>query len=111
MKRILCALAVVVLAGVTRAEASPIVVNAGDTLTFNFDFVASGAVPAPPYVAAEFDTGLVVSTLDGGDAGSWTGFDLLNGGGAVVFGPFGGVNLTTTSNPALGDGVFSFVLR
>src|SRR6185436_11536661 len=110
MKRMLWALAVVLLVGVTRADAAPIVVNAGDTLTFNFDFVASGAVPPPPYTFGEFDTGLVLSTLDGGDAGVWTGFDQLNGGGAVVFGPFNGVNLLSTSNVALGDGLFSFVL-
>jgi len=111
MRRVVWALPVVLLLfWSTAADASPIVVNAGETLTFNFDFFASAVVPPPPYSSAEFNVGLDVSSLDAGDAGSWTGFDQLNGGGAVVFGPFNGVNLISTQNIALGDGVFSFVL-
>ena len=37
--------AVALLLTVRSASATPIVVNGPETLTFNFDFVASGAVP------------------------------------------------------------------
>ncbi len=90
------------------AQAAPIVVSAGESVTFNFDFVASGVVPAPPYPLAQFDTGLGFGTVDPGEHGTWTGFSELDGGSSTVFGPFA-LALVAVVFPD-GDGVFSVVL-
>jgi hypothetical protein len=100
------------LLAIRSASASPIVVNAGQTLTFNFDFVASGAVPPPPYPGVLFRPGTVLATLDAGDAGTWTLFTGPNGSGVVGYGPDPGLNLTAVNSTLAGitDGVFSAVL-
>ena len=54
-----------VLRFATVAEATPITVNAGESLTFNFD--ATGLTPAPPYTAGILSTGLSEASLDAGD--------------------------------------------
>jgi hypothetical protein len=100
---------VFVLSWSSSAEATPIVVNAGQTVTFNFDFFQSGAVPAPPYPHSEFATGLVLATLDGGDVGSWSFFGGLDGTGGFLSG-FGGAGMFTFSDPGFSDGIFSAVL-
>jgi len=96
------------LLGIPEAVAAPMTVNAGDTVVFNFDFVASGASPQPPY---EFT---LLSTVQTGwsfdDAGLWTWFPELNllGIGSNIYGP----NLVAALNndPGFTDGVFSVKL-
>lgn len=110
MRRVLWVLPLVfVLSWSSSAEATPIVVNAGQTVTFNFDFIQSGAVPAPPYFQAELDTGLVLATLDGGDVGSWSFFGGLDGTGGFLSG-FSSAGMLTFSDPGFSDGIFSAVL-
>jgi hypothetical protein len=111
MKRALWMLPLILLVGLkSPAEATPIVVTAGQTLSFNFDFFASGAIPPPPYSSGEFETGLVAATLDAGDGGTWTVFNGLNETGGIVFGP-AAVNLASIAGfSGLEDGRFSAVL-
>jgi hypothetical protein len=114
MKRVvLRALCVGLLLGVTAAaaDASPITVSAGQSVTFNFDFTAEGAAPAPPYFSIEFTTGIVSATLDAGDSGTWTGYTGLNGtGSSDPFSSllsFGGAGRTASG---FTDGIFSVIL-
>ena len=44
------------------AQAAPIVVSAGDFVTFNFDL--TGETPPPPYSLVGINTQLDISTLD-----------------------------------------------
>ncbi len=108
MRRALWVSLAVLLGLAVPAHSAPIVVSAGDVLTFNFDFVASGVVPTPPYPFVQFDTGLGFGTPEPGDFGLWTGFSELNGAGSTIFGPHS-VALLATVIPE-GDGVFSMVL-
>ena len=108
MRRALWVLPAILLGLAVPAHSAPIVVSAGDALTFNFDFVASGVVPAPPYPFVQFDTGLGFGTLGPGDFGLWTGFSELNGAGSTIFGPHSAALLGTVLSE--GDGVFSMVL-
>lgn len=112
MRRALFALPLLfVLSWSATAEASPIVVNAGQTLTFNFDFFAAGAIPPPPYPFVTFNTGLVVASLDGGDAGGWNGYDGLHAtGGNIFLSPFLNLISTSDNSPGRIDGIFSFVI-
>lgn len=102
-----CFLMFLLSVGVRSAEAAPIVVSAGDTVTFNFDFVASGAVPPPPYDLVEFYTG--IDSLDPEDVGTWTFYDGLDATGTILLGPFD--SLWHLSSGDLGDGLFSVVLN
>jgi hypothetical protein len=108
MRRALWVLPAILLGLAVPAHAAPIVVSGGDVLTFNFDFVASGVVPPPPYPLVQFETGLGFGTHGAGDFGLWTGYSELNGGGATIFGPFTS-NLHSTLLTE-GDGVFSMNL-
>jgi hypothetical protein len=94
------------------AQAAPIVVNAGDTLTFNFDFVAAGVSPGPAYEFIVFGSGLDIASFSGDDFGSWRFFSGLDGTGALVRN--GSVGLQSITfldpfDPDLRDGVFSAV--
>jgi hypothetical protein len=110
VKRVLWVLPLVLLFGMTRrADAAPIVVSAGDTLIFNFDFIASAVVPAPPYLQAEWDTGIDLTTVDAGDTGSWTLFSELNGTGTSFF-TSDRADFFALNAPGLRDGIFSAVL-
>jgi hypothetical protein len=113
MKRTLSVFSVVILLGVSApALAAPIVVTAVDTVTFNFDFVAAGVVPAPPY-----PDGLIIdfqsTVTDAGDQGTWTVYTGLNGTGTVMVGPLG-LSLDLAFFPVtftdMSDGIFSVVL-
>ena len=108
MRRALWVSLAVLLGLAVPAHSAPIVVSAGDVLTFNFDFEASGVVPEPPYPFVQFDTGLGFGTLGPGDFGLWTGFSDLNGTGSTIFGPFSAALIATVLSE--GDGVFSMVL-
>ena len=108
MRRVLWLLPAVLLGLAVPAHSAPILVSAGDVLTFNFDFVASGVVPAPPYPLVQFDTGLGFGTVQPGEEANWTAFSELDGGGSTIF---------THNSPSIlstllaeGDGVFSIVL-
>lgn len=109
MRRVLWILPAVLLGLAPPAYSAPIVVSAGVELTFNFDFVSAGVVPAPPYPLIQFDTGLVFGTLQPGEFGTWTGFSELDGAGAQIFGPIS-ASLVATLLPE-GDGVFSLSCR
>jgi hypothetical protein len=105
-------LTLVILLGTSLpAQAAPIVVSAVDTVTFNFDFVAAGITPAPPY------SGLVIepasSQVDLGDTGTWTVYSGLNGTGGIAAGPIDlglGLAFFPAGFPDMVDGIFSLVL-
>jgi len=91
-------------------QATTIVVSAGESVTFNFDFVAAGASPAPPYNSISFGTN-VQNWNDPGDAGTWSFFDGLNGTGLQSPGhAFEDLGSLTASWAGWNDGVFSAVL-
>jgi hypothetical protein len=95
------------------ANAGPVVVNAGETVIFDFDFIAAGISPAPPYGTLDFRTGTDTSTIDPSDSGFWAFFSdrggvgplftaVLNTSGAGFGGGPGGV--------VADDGIFSVSL-
>jgi len=92
----------------TPAVAAPITVNAGESVTFNFDL--SGATPAPPYDHIDFQTGLDVLTLDPGELGQYTFWGGLNATGGNFGSLFHFVIAALHSQPAITDGVFSITL-
>jgi hypothetical protein len=109
MRRAVWVLPAILLGLALPVQAAPIVVSAGQVVTFNFDFGASNVIPPPPYQAVQFEPRLDTSTLDATDHGLFRGFSELDGNGAQIFGPqfvnFLGTVLTTE-----GDGIFSMVL-
>jgi hypothetical protein len=110
MKRAFLALPVVLFLGMAApTQAAPIVVSAGDTVTFNFDFLTSGVVPPPPYGAADFVSGVDNTSLDPADIVTYTGYNGLNGTGGVVFVSTDS-GLLSVLRADFGDGVFSVTL-
>jgi hypothetical protein len=100
-------LAVGLLAGPMSANALPLTATADNTYIFNFDFVASAAVPSPTYSDLHFFTGLDFSTLGAGDSGTWGFFGDPGAGGAELFSidlNFGNITLAI---PSITDGIFS----
>ncbi len=93
------------------ANAAPVTLSAGESFTFNFDFVAAGAVPAPPYPGLGLLFFFGRSDFDAGDAYLWRLFSDLNAGGSLF---------AQTSDSASGgfsgtaapwnDGIFSAVV-
>ena len=91
------------------AVATPLTISAGESVLFNFDFVAQDIIPPPPYdyVYVEPQITLYDSAVDSGAMNFYAG---LNGTGAVYGGcldaPLGA---TLCQGPWLGwdDGVFS----
>lgn len=109
MKFILCAVASLLLGFAHHpARSAPISVSAGDVVTFNFDFVASGVVLPPPYPLTQFEPRNVSGTVETGEFGLWRGFSELDAGGSLIFGPF--TSDLTATLLLDGDGVFSMVL-
>jgi hypothetical protein len=108
MQRALWVLPAILLGLAVPTHAAPIVVSAGEVVTFNFDFVAAGVVPPPPYLGI----GLYTNSLPQGpgDFGLWTGYSELDGGGAQIFGPFNANLHSTVLMAGAVDGVFSMVL-
>jgi len=108
MKRTMFAVVIALIPLGTNAV--PIEVTAGETVIFNFDFAASGAVPAPPYGLMVFNTAF--TNFDGTaiDFGTWSFFENLDGGGSFL----GSENLdiVAVALPWGGslDGVFSVEL-
>ena len=108
---------VVVLAALfaSPAHAAPIVVSAGDFLTFNFDL--SGATPAPPYAIASAN--LNASGFDFQsppcdicallDIGVWNFWTELNGTGNLFF--THDLSLGALFHEEMKDGVFSATVQ
>ena len=91
----------------TAVQATPITVNAGETVTFNFDFVAAGVSPAPPYDSVRLDT----NRTSPADDGSWTFFSELGGMGTTLgFSDPITLGARVISDTGWTDGVFSVVL-
>ena len=105
-----CATLILLSCALPRAEASPITVSAGETLTFNFDL--SGAVPPPPYDVVSFNTGLVAGSFTLGiDLGTWQGFTGLDGAGTLWTTASLNLSGVGTFDPGvINDGIFSMVL-
>jgi hypothetical protein len=94
----LLSLAAIILACAHAADASPILLEGGDTAIFNFDFSAAGASPAPPYALMFIDP--VDTLLSGTGTTSFRYFGELDGKGAFAVG---------ADDPVLLDGIFSLV--
>ena len=47
--------ALMVVGVAAKAQAAPITISAGETVIFNFDLVAAGVTPSPPYDAVRVD--------------------------------------------------------
>jgi hypothetical protein len=91
-------------------HAAPITVSAGESVTFNFDFLASSLVPAPPYTFVSFYTGLdSLGAQQSGSFGLWKGYSELDGGGTEIF-AYGTALLAVLLGDGAVDGVFSMVL-
>jgi hypothetical protein len=85
------------------ADASPITISAGTTLTFNFDL--TGKLPPPPYDAIDFLTNIDPASLDAGDSGV---FRLFNESDGIGYSGDSFFKQTFESvSPGLLDGVFS----
>jgi hypothetical protein len=89
-------------------DAAPILISPGESVTFNFDFVAEGVSPAPPYEEVVFfpNPKAASKTTDG----SWEFFSELNGLGTSV--RFVGSDLPGNqwfTELGILDGVFSVV--
>lgn len=84
--------------------------SAGESVTFNFDFGASGLIPPAPYLGVSFYTQADRLASQPGNFGLWTGFSELNGGGDMIFGPFNAALHSTVLQGGAVDGVFSMVL-
>lgn len=111
MRRALWVLPAILLGLAVPTQAAPIVVSAGEIVTFNFDFVASGVVPAPPYLGVAFETRVDVGgALTPGNFGLWSGYSELDGGGTLIFDPFTAILHSTVLIEGAVDGVFSMVL-
>lgn len=111
MRRALWVLPALLLGLALPAHATPITVSAGESVTFNFDFVAAGLVPPTPG-GISFYSGVDVSgALSPGNFGLWSGYSELNGGGTQIYGPFNAILLSTVLTDGVVDGVFSMVLR
>ena len=101
----------------SRAHAAPIVVSAGDFVTFNFDL--SGATPPPPYVLAGVNvnsSGLdfepppcVLVLCELLDIGVWSFWTELDGAGSLFF--TYDLSLGATFQTEMHDGVFSATLQ
>jgi hypothetical protein len=92
---------------VTAAHATPVTVNAGETLTFNFDFVTAGVSPAPRYDSMRFDT----HRTSPADDGSWTFLSEFDGTGTSLgFSDPITLGARVISDIGWTDGVFSVVL-
>lgn len=97
------------------AQAAPMAVSAGESVTFNFDL--SGDTPPPPYLLASLfvnTDGLDFEPCDTGpcallDIGTWDLWTELNGGGSSFF--HRDLSLGSTFQPEMRDGVFSAVLH
>jgi PEP-CTERM motif-containing protein len=108
---------VVVLAALfaSRVDASPLVVSAGDFVTFNFDL--SGETPAPPYVLAGLNLNMTGLDFEPPpcdfcallDVGEWKLWTELDGTGELFF--FYDLSLGATFQPEMLDGVFSATLQ
>ena len=91
------------------ANASPITVSAGHTVTFNFD--SSSASLSPPYTQIDIYTS--PTNAIGSPTGSWTAYDEIDAGGASYQ---LGTDLSATSfenissSSTILDGVFSVAL-
>jgi PEP-CTERM motif len=110
MRRALLVLIVVLLGRAIPAHAAPITVSAGETVTFNFDFVTPGLIP-PPALGISFYSGVdVPGALQPGNFGLWRGYSELNGAGALIYGPFNAILLSTVLQQGAVDGVFSMAL-
>ncbi|MGA7180871.1 MAG: PEP-CTERM sorting domain-containing protein [Thiobacillaceae bacterium] len=88
---------------------SAVLLNSGESATFNFDF--TNASPPPPYLAILFDINI---TSTGSSSYSFTNFDGLDGLGLSVGSISGTINTPADftlgfGNPELRDGVFSTV--
>jgi len=110
MRRVLWVLPALLLGLAAPTHASPLVVHAGESVTFNFDFVASSIDPPPPYLAISFYTGLPFASIGPDDFGLWTGHSELDGGGTQIFGPYGANLLALLLTDGAVDGVFSMTL-
>jgi len=102
----------------TPAYSAPIVVSAGDFLTFNFDL--SGETPAPPYVIAGVDlrmTGLDFEPPPCGafcnplDVGEWRFWTELDGTGSLFLVHDATLGGAWNFAEMLDDGVFSATLE
>jgi hypothetical protein len=97
------------------ASTAVLTVNAGTTAIFNFDFVAAGATPAPPYTFNQVTTQML--NFDPAvDFGTWTWYPELDGNGAVPIPQFdhhdlavGGFGGGSTAGYA--DGIYSLVVE
>jgi hypothetical protein len=85
-------------------------VYAGESVVFNFDFVAAGFIPPTP-AGIGFVTNVDVSgALTSGNFGLWRGYSELDGGGTQIYGPFNAILLNTVLGDGAVDGVFSMIL-
>jgi hypothetical protein len=110
MRRALWVLPAILLGLAVPTHAAPIVVSAGETVTFNFDFVASGSIP-PPYPGIGFYSGVDAgAALQPGNFGLWRGYSELDGVGDLIYGPFNAILHSTVLGEGAVDGVFSMVL-
>ena len=109
MRRALWVLSAILLGLAVPTDAAPILVSAGESVTFNFDFVASG-MPPPPYLGISFYSGADSSATQPGNFGLWRGYSELNGVGDSIFGPFTAILHSTVLGAGAVDGVFSMVL-
>jgi hypothetical protein len=107
MRRALWLVPAILLGLAAPAYSAPILVSAGDVVTFNFDFAASGVVPPPPYQFIQFEPGGYGSLVEE-DFGLWRGFSELDGGGSLMYGPQSSQLIATLLTDD--DGIFSMIL-
>lgn len=111
MRRALSVLPAMLLGLAVPAHAAPIVVSAGEAMTFNFHFGVSGSMPPAPYLGIAFYSGVDEgAALQPGNFGLWRGYSELNGAGDLIYGPFNAILHSTVLGEGAVDGVFSMVL-
>lgn len=110
MRRVLCVLPALLLCLAVRTEAAPITVSAGESVVFNFDFVAAGFIPPTPAGISFYSNVDVSGALAPGNFGLWRGYSELDGGGTQIFGPFNAILHSTVLGDGAVDGLFSMTL-
>ena len=98
--------AVLMLVGVASvAESAPIFISAGETVIFNFDFVAAGVTPAPPYQSVLLQ--LNPNALESGDLATLTVWSDLDAAGTLFFTQTQNTGSISGTNVEWTDGIFS----
>ena len=105
LPRVVLLTAVLVVGTAASGQASPITVSAGETVIFNFDFIAAGVTPPPPY--ADIHVSFNLSDCCVGDTATAELRSELNGAGVLL----DTYDATTVGFdgflPETNDGVFS----